>query len=150
MTKEPAKKRGRPALPPGEGRRNTLNLRITNDLKARMEGSAKASGRSVSQEAEFRLERSFIAEDTMYEQFGGEEWSRLMQFFALSFQTAEPKTADPNYRTTAVRHFLPDQPKRSALEEAREFVRAAVKERMEMTQGASLRVKPGDEKEKRK
>lgn len=56
---ETGKKRvGRPTKSP-EGERVSLGLRVTADIKRRLDAAAEASGRSQSQEAEFRLERSF-------------------------------------------------------------------------------------------
>lgn len=42
-----------------EGKKAALNMRVTNDLRARLEAAAEASGRSLAQEAEFRLESLF-------------------------------------------------------------------------------------------
>lgn len=53
------KRRGRPTKAPIEGERASLGLRVTADLKRRLDEAAAASGRSQSQEAELRLERSF-------------------------------------------------------------------------------------------
>jgi TraY domain-containing protein len=47
--------RGRPSL----GERVPLGLRVTLDTKARLDAAARYSGRSLSQEAELRLEQSF-------------------------------------------------------------------------------------------
>ena len=69
--KKLAKKRGRPKLPPGEGKRHPLNMRTTKEIRGSLEGAAKASGRSLAQEAEFRLERSFGRDEIMAETWGG-------------------------------------------------------------------------------
>jgi len=53
------KSRGRPPLPPEEGKRVPLNMRTTQDLRDKIEAAAKAAGRSIAQEVEIRLERSF-------------------------------------------------------------------------------------------
>lgn len=58
-----AQRRGRPPL----GERVPLGLRVTPDMKARLDAAAEASGRSQSQEAEFRLARSFEREDLLTE-----------------------------------------------------------------------------------
>jgi hypothetical protein len=44
---------------PGPGERVKLGLRVTPQLKQRLDAAAEQNGRSQSQEAEFRLERSF-------------------------------------------------------------------------------------------
>jgi hypothetical protein len=55
-----AKKRvGRPTRPPRPGERVTLGLRVSADMKRKLERDAVKNGRSLSQEAEFRLERSY-------------------------------------------------------------------------------------------
>ena len=55
----PQKRRGRPTKPPVEGTRVMLGLRVTANIKRKLEAAAIESGRSLSQEAEFRLEQSF-------------------------------------------------------------------------------------------
>ena len=50
---------GRPTRPPRPGERVTLGLRVTADLKRKLEKDALKNGRSLSQEAEIRLERSY-------------------------------------------------------------------------------------------
>jgi len=55
-----AKRRvGRPTRPPRPGERVTLGLRVSADMKRKLEKDAVKNGRSLSQEAEFRLERSY-------------------------------------------------------------------------------------------
>ena len=56
---------GPPKREPKEGERVALSLRMTPDLKRRLDAAAEAGGRSQSQEAEFRLERSFAREDLL-------------------------------------------------------------------------------------
>ncbi|MGA4551917.1 TraY domain-containing protein [Methylorubrum aminovorans] len=50
------------ASPEGTGKRYTLTTRLSHETEAALRDAARLSGRSISQEAEFRLERSF-AED---------------------------------------------------------------------------------------
>ncbi len=50
---------GRPKRQPKPGERVQLSLRVTPELKAELDEAANQSGRSQSQEAELRLERSF-------------------------------------------------------------------------------------------
>lgn len=59
---EEIKRRGRPTKAPVEGERVPLSLRVTAELKRDLDRSAEAVGRSLSQEAEIRLERSFADE----------------------------------------------------------------------------------------
>jgi hypothetical protein len=48
---------------PQSGERVSLGLKVTADIKSRIDTAAKASGRTQSQEAELRLERSFWLDD---------------------------------------------------------------------------------------
>ena len=58
-----APRRGRPRLPAEEGKRYPIAIRTTKELKERLERASKASGRSLAQELEFRLEHSFEVQD---------------------------------------------------------------------------------------
>ena len=53
------KRVGRPRIDPEDGERIQLSFRVTPELKRLLTAAADQSGRSQSQEAEFRLERSF-------------------------------------------------------------------------------------------
>jgi hypothetical protein len=59
MNEPQKRRRGRPALAPGEGKRHPVGIRTTEELKAQIEAAALMSGRSVAAEIEHRLERSF-------------------------------------------------------------------------------------------
>lgn len=52
-------KRGRPTKSPKPGTKASLGLKVTASLKAQLEHEAARNGRTQSQEAEARLERSF-------------------------------------------------------------------------------------------
>ena len=60
-------RRGRPTKAPPPGEKASLGLKVTAALKARLEAAAEQSGRTQSQEAEARLERSFDRLDLMPE-----------------------------------------------------------------------------------
>jgi TraY domain len=62
MTK---KRVGRPVVEAAPGVRAGLSLRVTAELKTQLEGAAESNGRSLSQEAEFRLERTFANQDLL-------------------------------------------------------------------------------------
>lgn len=47
----------------GPSKRYPLNMRVTRDLRERIERAAKANGRSLSQEVEFLVEKAFIYEE---------------------------------------------------------------------------------------
>lgn len=59
MTKEATKRIGRPMKAPARGERVSLGLKVTADIKRRLDGAARASGRTQSQEAEHRIELSY-------------------------------------------------------------------------------------------
>jgi hypothetical protein len=56
------KKRGRPRKAPEPGTRVSLGLKVTPTIKNKLDEAAEASGRTQSQEAELRIERSFERE----------------------------------------------------------------------------------------
>jgi len=60
------KKPGPQPLPPGEGKRVPLNMRTTKEVRQKLEEAAAASGRSLTQEVENRIERSFSQGDSIY------------------------------------------------------------------------------------
>jgi hypothetical protein len=47
----------------GEGKKSPLNMRTTLALREKIEAACAKSGRSMVQEVEFRLERSFWLEE---------------------------------------------------------------------------------------
>ena len=54
---------GRPLKEAAEGHRVMLGLRVSADVKNKLDEAARKSGRSQSQEAEIRLQKSFDAEE---------------------------------------------------------------------------------------
>lgn len=48
---------------PRDGKRYPLNMRTTKEIRERLEAAAAASGRSMAQEVERRLENSFLEKD---------------------------------------------------------------------------------------
>lgn len=54
------KRIGRPMKPTEPGKRVSLGLKVTSEMKDRIDRAAKKSGRTQSQEAELRLELSFL------------------------------------------------------------------------------------------
>lgn len=59
MSEEPVRKGGRPPKDPGEGRRPTVTFRCRPSLHRQLQEASAASGRSVSEEIERRLDASF-------------------------------------------------------------------------------------------
>ncbi len=75
---EAVRRRGRPALPKGAGKRHALGLRATAECRRALEEAAATSGRSISQEIEFRLEQSFHQDAA----FGGREMAGLFRMMS--------------------------------------------------------------------
>ena len=59
----PIRRKGRTARHPESGKRYPLNMRTTKAVRDRLEAAARANGRSLTQEVEFRLEQSFLTAD---------------------------------------------------------------------------------------
>jgi len=57
MAKKP--RRGRPPLPKADQRRHILSVRVRDETRAQLEKAAQRSERSISQEVEAQIERSF-------------------------------------------------------------------------------------------
>ena len=74
-------KMGRPSLPASERKLPSLAFRPTPDLRRRLEKSAADSGRSMSQEIQSRLERSFPL-DRFAREVGDDECVLWMQILA--------------------------------------------------------------------
>lgn len=80
-------KRGRPALP-DEQKRQQIGVRTSPTLKAALEQAAADNGRSVAQEAEWRLQRTFEEE----ERAGGDHTARLLRIVAAEIEKIESVT----------------------------------------------------------
>ncbi|WP_165937859.1 Arc family DNA-binding protein [Methylobacterium segetis] len=65
MTSSEARKRGGQPKPAEERKRNNLTFRARDELRDRIRKCAEASGRSVSEEIEHRLELSLAQSDQM-------------------------------------------------------------------------------------
>jgi hypothetical protein len=77
---------GKGATPKGEfvGKSAVFSTRIRPDLRIKLEKAAKDSGRSVSQEVEFRLRRSFTDDEKIAEMFFDRTTFALMRMVALA------------------------------------------------------------------
>jgi hypothetical protein len=79
-------KLGRPAI---FGERLPLGLRVTKDLKKKLGDAANASGRSLSQEAELRLEHTFNTTNVLFDALDlayGRHWTGLLLALAQVVQ----------------------------------------------------------------
>jgi TraY domain len=82
MTNKPRKRApggGRKPKGPISGNAGWLQARITEDLRARLEHAATSNGRSLSQEAQTRLQESFDLPSKMREAWGPAEVRALAQ-----------------------------------------------------------------------
>jgi hypothetical protein len=68
----------------GGGKRHPLNMRTTKETRERLEAAASTNGRSLAQEVEVRLERSFTEEGAL----GGPDMRRLAYLMISAFATA--------------------------------------------------------------
>jgi hypothetical protein len=70
--------------PKGEysGKSLVFSTRISPELREALEKSANSSGRSVSQEVEHRLRRSFAEDETIVDLFGSRQTYRIMRMMA--------------------------------------------------------------------
>ena len=113
-------KKGRPrAQPPKSGERVPLGLRVTANIKRALDRAAERSGRSQSQEAEMRLERSFESDSQIESTWGSREIYALAGLLgAVMYDALLPELkTNPNARllqspaafadaTTAIAHLL--------------------------------------------
>lgn len=90
MSKRPHGKPGPKPRGPYEGKRETLTTRITPSTRRKLDQAAEAADRSLSQEIELRLERSFDREDSL----GGHRTAALLRKLA---HLAEASTGDKHW-----------------------------------------------------
>ena len=102
-----SKRMGRPTKRPKPGTRVPLSMRVTPAVRKKLERAALKRGRSISQEAEIRLEQSFDREghlilgygDILFREFILEYWPSIEANLAA-------KTAR-DYRYAIDRHLMP-------------------------------------------
>jgi hypothetical protein len=75
------KRIGRPMKSPEPGKRASLGLKVTAEIKQRIDAAAKITGRSQSQEAELLIERALAYEKALgeLEEFRAREMERHEQ-----------------------------------------------------------------------
>jgi len=75
---------GKGPRPKGEyvGKSSVFSTRIRPDLRKSLEKAAKTSGRSLSQEVEHRLRRSFAEDEKIADTFGDRRTYRLMRLMS--------------------------------------------------------------------
>ena len=98
--------RGRPKLPAGEGKRYPLSLRTTREIRELVEQEAIMSGRSLAQEAEYRIQKSFVDDRARYEEFGGPSLFWFMKALAIGARATAERLGgtfeDSNVRPEAI------------------------------------------------
>ena len=89
--KATGRQRGRPPIEPSQRKRNNVTVRVRDETKGQLTAAATLNGRSLSEEMEARIERSFTDEAVRYEDFGGRgsyEIFRVLGSAASAFGTA--------------------------------------------------------------
>src|SRR5882762_10217011 len=78
-------------VPRGEyvGKSSVFSTRIRPDLRQKLEQGAKKSGRSLSQEIEHRLRRSFVEDEKISDMFGDRRTFLLMKMIATALHLKE-------------------------------------------------------------
>jgi hypothetical protein len=79
-----------------KGKRYPLNMRTTRELRDRIEAAAHASGRSLVQEVEYRLEQSFqeeelmvVLDDTVIDDYTNDSYGGMMVIGETALFTRE-------------------------------------------------------------
>ena len=99
-TKKQAAKKRRGPPPKGDyaGKAKTINTRVTPDLRGWLEKAAKQSRRSLSQEIETRLRRTFREEEDLAKQFGSADAARVFAAIAQTLNMMRnPKNPDADW-----------------------------------------------------
>ena len=90
--KQPRKRTGPAPRGPFEGKRKTITTRITERNRLRLEEAAEGSDRSLSQEIEIRLDRSFTQDDARYDELGGKDSYKHYRLMELARTLVEEQT----------------------------------------------------------
>jgi hypothetical protein len=77
------KKAGRPPLPPTHRKARNLTFRSRDDLYEELQAAAAKSGRSLSEEIERRLEKSFSSSDPLLSVLAGKEAGVILRLVAV-------------------------------------------------------------------
>ena len=91
------KRVGRPIKEADPGERAALSLRVRPIIKKKLEESAELNGRSLSQEAEFRLEHTFDRQGLLMEVMSlafGKEWGDFLIFQGIRLKQFNPETSE--------------------------------------------------------
>jgi hypothetical protein len=90
---------GKGPRPKGEyaGKSSVFSTRIRPDLRKYLEKAAKTSGRSLSQEVEHRLRRSFVEDDKISDAFGDRRTYRLMRMMSDAIHLSQKEGNDESW-----------------------------------------------------
>ena len=100
------------------GRTAVLSTRLQPDTRARLVAAAKANGRSLSQELEHRLRRTFTEDDKAIDWYGSEKTAAVVKLIGATIQSASARVPKRGKRDwlkeqwlfddvmTAIRHVL--------------------------------------------
>jgi hypothetical protein len=100
MAAKKSKPRGRPPLPPGEKRAKNFTFRSRGNMHDRLSKAAARSGRSLSEEIEHRLDRSFFeGDDSLARMLIGDNdtGASIIRWIAFQMQS------DPEWNSTPAR-----------------------------------------------
>ena len=86
------KRMGRPPLPPGKRKRESMGFRPTPELRRKLEKAAQASGLSLTQVVERRLDQSFLRDELLGGQFGEKSTYRLMVMLGSTINLVQEMT----------------------------------------------------------
>jgi hypothetical protein len=81
MNQDAKKRIGRPPKEPVPGQRVSLGLKVTPEIKQRLDQEARKNGRTQSQQAEVMIERAFTEQAAL----GGPEMQRMAYLMASAF-----------------------------------------------------------------
>jgi hypothetical protein len=85
--------RGQPPRGPYAGKSSVIAWRVRPETRVDIERAAKANGRSMSQEVEHRLKRSFAEDTDIIQIFGGERNYAVMRLVASIIESIRPASA---------------------------------------------------------
>src|SRR6516164_3768972 len=78
------------------GRTAVLSARIQPDTRRRLVDATEASGRSLSQELEHRLRRTFIDDDKAVEFYGSDRNEAVLKLVGVTIQSAAARSPSNN------------------------------------------------------
>jgi hypothetical protein len=91
MVSDGLRRRGRPPLS-GEAKRGSFHTRLRESLKNQLDAAAEAAGRSLSEEIEYRLERSFRDDRESIELIRNEQFEGMLLLLIPAMAYAGDRT----------------------------------------------------------